>query len=306
MLVNLAQQNKGNRNTIYLDESGVSSLKDKKRFFILTGVIANNSEFQALSEYYFRLKYKYFNEDKTIHSKDIFWKSDKKEQLFITELVEYLDTLNFSFIVVIVDKEEILKNTPQTYPKNPFYTTFSQAKSIWQRTGLATETFKDKTIDEVLEVVKKTKFPDINNQYPLMISYKTILKEYINTYIKKLKIENPEFEICFETSPNRERIIRYTEDFFEEKKTGSPKEKTAFAKKLKDSVYSISFPNKKARYLGLEIADIISYGYNLSKYKKINFSGVESYKDVWGIICKKKNILKRDFGIDCEYRIPHK
>ena len=111
MLVNLAQQNKGNRNTIYLDESGVSSLKDKKRFFILTGVIANNSEFQALSEYYFRLKYKYFNEDKTIHSKDIFWKPDKKEKLFIAELVEYLDTLDFSFIVVIVDKEEILKNT---------------------------------------------------------------------------------------------------------------------------------------------------------------------------------------------------
>ena len=68
-----------------------------------------------------------------------------------------------------------------------------------------------------------------------MISYKTILKEYINTYIKKLKIENPEFEICFETSPNRERIIRYTEDFFEEKKTGSPKEKLHL-QKTKDSV----------------------------------------------------------------------
>ena len=71
-------------------------------------------------------------------------------------------------------------------------------------------------------------------------------------------------------------------------------------------MYSISFPNKKARYLGLEIADIISYGYNLSKYKKINFSEVESYKDVWGIICKKRYILKRDFGIDYVYKIPHK
>ena len=33
MLVNYTQESKDNRNTIYLDESGVSSLKDKKRFW---------------------------------------------------------------------------------------------------------------------------------------------------------------------------------------------------------------------------------------------------------------------------------
>ncbi len=159
MLVNYTQESKGNRNTIYLDESGVSSLKDKKRFFILTGVIANNSEFQSLSEYYFRLKYKYFNEDKTLHSKDLFWEPDEKEKSFIVELVKYLETLDFSFIVVIIDKEEILKTIPLTNPNNPFHTTFSEAKSIWKRNGLATETFKDKTINEVLEVVKKNAIP---------------------------------------------------------------------------------------------------------------------------------------------------
>lgn len=205
---------------------------------------------------------------------------------------------------MIINKKAILKNAPLTSPKNPFNTTFSEAKSTLQKNGFSTVEIRKKSIDEVLNIIKKTKFPNINNQYPLQISYKTILNTYINTYVKNLGLKNPQFEICFETSPNRERIIKYTEAFFEERKNTKPKERTSFAKKLKDSVYSISFPNKKARYLGLEIADIISYGYNLSKYKRINKKEVESYKDVWDIICTKRHELKRDYKIDCVYKIP--
>lgn len=37
-----------------------------------------------------------------------------------------------------------------------------------------------------------------------------------------------------------------------------------FAKDLSKDLYCLSFPNKTAKYLGLEIADLISYGYYLS------------------------------------------
>lgn len=293
---------KNNRNTIYLDESGISSFKDKSRFFVLTGVIANNFELAQLSEYYFRLKLKYFGEEKPIHSVDLFWKPNKQRILFVKELVEYLETIQFGFLTVIVNKDKVLKSAPLTHPNNPFNTTFSEAKSIWKYKGYATEKFGEKTIDEVIEIVKQSQFPDINNYYPLRIAYYTLLKQYLNDYSKKLQTEDCEFEICFETSPNRERIIKYTEEFYEERKKSNTKEKTSFATKLKDQVYSISFPNKSAKYLGLEIADIISYGFSLSRHKRIN--EVPLYKDVWDIISRRRIALKKDFNIECVYEIP--
>ena len=293
---------KNNRITIYFDESGVSSLKDKGRFFILTGVIANNTEFSQLSEYYFRLKLKYFKKETPLHSVDLFWNKDEKTELFIKELVEYLETIQFGFLTVVVDKGRVFESVPLTHPNNPFLTTFSEAKSIWKKAGFATEKFKDKTMEEILETIKKSEFHDINNYYPLEISYYTLLKKYLNEYSKKLGIDDCEFEICFETSPNRERIIRYTEEFYEERKKGNPEEKTNFAVNLKNHVYSISFPNKSAKYLGLEIADIVSYGFSLSRYKRINEAPL--YKDVWNIISKRRTDIKRDYKFDCLEEIP--
>lgn len=296
--------NPNSRNTIYFDESGVPSLKDKKRFFILTGVIANNLEFTSLSEYYFRLKFKYFNEERTIHASNLFWKPNNKDLSFIEELVGYLETLNFSFLTVVVNKNAILKYLPQTQPKNPFYTTFSEAKSIWEKLTNKDENFREKTIKEILRTVKHSKFPDANKYYPLRIAYYTILKEYLGSYAKKCNLENLDFEICFETSPNRERILKYTEEFYEERIEKRKKRKTKFAKNLKEHIYSISFPHKNAKYLGLEIADIISYGFNLSLNKRIN--AVPAYINIWEIVKRKRAHLKKNYGIECIYKIPKK
>ncbi len=292
------------RNTLYFDESGVPSLNDKKQYFILTGVIADNTEFRELSAYYYKLKLKHFGQEESIHSQKLFWKPKKAERAFIEELTPYLETLDFSYITIIVNKKAVLDSTPTTVPKNPFATSFSEAKSIWKKSGLAVESFQGKTMEEILNVVKKSRFPDINKHYPLKIAYYTILKLYINDYMKSKKITDKDFEICFETSPNRERILRYTEEFYDEKKKNSRTERTSFAKKLKRSVYSISFPNKRAKYLGLEIADIISYGYNLSKYKGLNAKEVESYQKIWSCICKKRIALKKDYKFDCVHTIP--
>jgi hypothetical protein len=290
------------RNTIYFDESGVPSLNDENRFFVLTGVIGNNLEFYSLAEYYFRLKLKYFKEEKELHSSVLFWQPNTRALLFIKELVEYLETLEFAFLTVTVDKHAVLKEAPKTTPRNPYNTTFSQAKSLWKRDGFSQEKFGDRTVDEVLNIVKQKYFADINNYYPLKIAYYTILKKYLDDYTKKRKLENSNFEICFETSPNRERILKYTEEFFEEKNTDSSREKTNFAKSLKENVYSISFPNKNAKYLGLEIADIISYGFGLSRNKRIK--KVPSYREVWDIILKRRMNLKKDYDIECVYKIP--
>jgi hypothetical protein len=301
-MANLEKYN--NRNTLYFDESGVGSFKDSSRYFILTAVIANNNEIKQLSEYYFRLKYKYFNDNIPIHSNELFWKPNSKVKNFIPELTNYLQTLPFGILTVVVDKEKLLKDAPQVKLRNPYQTKLTQAKSIWKQSGFAIETFEGKSVNEVLEVIKNFETKDIDNHYPLRIAYKTILKEYITNYSKNFGLKDCEFEICFETSPNRERILKYTERFYNETKTNNAKEKTSFAKNLKQNVYSISFPNKSSRYLGLEIADMVSYGFNLSRYKRLN--EIEDFKPVWDVINKKRVELKKGFNIDCLIEIPRK
>lgn len=293
-----------NRNTLYIDESGVGSFKDDGRYFILTAIIANNNEMRLVSEYYFHLKNKYFKDNISIHSNEFFWRPTDKIKLFIPELINYLETIPFGILTIVIDKDKILKETKEVSIKYPYRTKFAQAKSIWQQSGLAPEKFEDKSVKEVLKTIQKFKIKNIDNHYPLRTAYKTLLKEYINNYAKSFRSGSTEFEICFETSPNRERILKYTEDFYNEKKVGKPKEKTSFATKLKENVYSISFPNKSSRYLGLEIADIVSYGFNLSRYKR--FDDVKIFKPLWDIISKKRIELKKEYGVNCLIEIPRK
>jgi hypothetical protein len=287
--------NPNSRNTIYFDESGVPSLKDKGQFFILTGVIANNLEFSQLSEYYLRLKIKYFKAEEPIHSFKLFWQPKPEEISFISELVRYLDTIPFTFLTTVIDKKAILKSKPLIPPQNHFLTNFSQAKSLWVKKGHNPHEFSEKTIKEILKIVKTTQYP-VNNYYPLRIAYYTILKQYLKCNY------GSEFEICFETSPNREKILKYTEEFYQER--NSRQQKTIFAKKLKEQVYSISFPNKSAKYLGLEIADIISYGFSLSKYHRIN--KLVFYKEIWQLIHQRQLETEKTNGIKCIYSLPKK
>lgn len=293
--------NRNNRNTIYLDESGVSSLNDAGKQFILTGVVANNSKFHLLSEYYSRLKYKYFKSEAKIHSIDLFWKPNKRTKLFIEEIENYLDTISFGFITVIVDKAKVKAQVAQTKIKRPYQTNLTEAKSIWQRSGKTLESFEKATVKEVINEIRSVEISDINNYYPLKIAYRTLLDKYLFDYSVKIGKGDNEFEICFETSPNRERIIKYTEDFYDERvrKGGA---RTKFSIALKDRVYSISFPNKSAKYLGLEVADIISYGFNLSKSKRLG--SVPAYAPIWESINKKRIEMKNFAGVECVYKIP--
>ncbi len=292
---------KNNRSTIYFDESGISSLNDSGRFFVLTGVIANNSDFNQLTEYYFRLKLKYFGEEKSVHSVELFWKPDLQTQMFILELHKYLETIPFGFITIVVDKNKIRQQAPLVTINNPYQTSFAKAKSIWIKKGYPIQQFESKTVREVLNEIYIYKIYDINKYYPLISSYKKLLYEYISNYSRSMNTDRYDFEICFETSPNRERILKYTEEFFNEQIEGSQKEKTSFAKSLKEKVYSISFPNKSAKYLGLEIADMISYGFSLSRNKRLN--EVTHFKPIWETINKRRLELRREYNVQCVLHI---
>ena len=70
---------------------------------------------------------------------------------------------------------------------------------------------------------------------------------------------------------------------------------------LKNNLTGISFPYKKARYLGLELADIISYGFNLSLYNKASTNIF--YKEIWEAVNRRRVEFKTKKDIDMFIRL---
>ncbi len=49
--------------------------------------------------------------------------------------------------------------------------------------------------------------------------------------------------------------------------------------------------------MGLEIADIISYGYNLQKYKCL--TQTHMYRPIRKVLLRRNKVVKKEMGIDC-------
>lgn len=289
-------ENKGSRNTIYFDESGIPSLKNLEeqdfKHFILTGVVSNNYEFEKLEAYYYKLKMKYFGKNKLIHSAELFRNPSQKEINYIKELSLFLDSIPFYSFTVIVDKEKVYSQAETVSASNPFSTNIHKLKSIWKQSFIGKD-FKDLTIDESITLIQEYRFKDINMLYPLQTAFKKILEQYTDECIHKLYNEHhPQIEICFESSPFRKNILTEIEKYTHEKDISSD-QKTLFAVDLERVLFNISFPNKKAKYMGLEIADLISYGYYLKQRRELKQH--PSFAKIWKIIKKREDeFLEKD------------
>jgi len=311
--IRLPKKTKG-RHTIYIDESGTASLKDNERYFTLTGVIATNHDFNNIEEFYFNLKRKYFGYIQHLHSVELFSENTKylrksKAQLFkikryrrqyIQELAYFLNTIPFVYVTIIVDKEKMLKNISPIPISRPWATTIGEAKKIF--TNNSNTPFAGAKMYDVIDMIKKHRILPIDYFRPLRIAYRELLEQYIQNYQDNIYQIGSKMQICVESSQYQLKILKYTEEFLLEVQNIKPKpKKTVFSKKLKNSLYSISFPNKKAKYLGLEIADIISYGYYLSSHHRRSKN--ELYKDIWKVIEKRREDIEQRYGMKCVIRI---
>jgi len=160
---------------------------------------------------------------------------------------------------------------------------------------LPREDFFNKPTKEVFKIISEHTIRNINNYQPLFLAYRTILGIYFNLICKKLykttdkdydKIK-PFTQLKFETSPNKVRLLKFTESL--------RNEDSDLAKILVNKIYDISFPFKKARYMGLEIADIISYGYHLEKYKRLSITPL--YAPIRKILLRRNRIMETELGI---------
>lgn len=302
--IRLPKKTKG-RHTIYIDESGIPSLKDQERYFILTGVIATNHNFNNIEEFYFNLKRKYFGYIQHLHSVELFSENTKylrksKAQLFkikkyrrkyIQELAYFLDTIPFIYLTIVVDKRKMLKSISQTKKKHPWSTTIGEAKRIFTKKDRNTTSFSKSKMEDIINTISQHKVLPIDYFRPLEVAYKELLEQHIKHYLKNIYAKSA-IQICFESSIYQSLVLKHTERLLQEKD---------FSKEFKKSFYNIAFPNKKAKFLGLEIADIISYGYYLSSHHRRSKNDL--YKDIWKVIERRKREIEKRYDMKCVIRI---
>lgn len=276
------------------------SKDNKDRYFIYTAIFGYNHDFENFQKYYTQLKYKYLGKNGQIHSSQFFLQTDINKKIFINNLASFIDTIPFVHITVIVDKKRLFEKGKTITVKKPMETSLRKSLSICIKSGFEYQDFIEMPVREILKNISKYKFPDIYNYYPLEVAYKKILETYFNVVspallksrMKNYKGEKPMLGLCFETSPNKNRILKYT-DMFREEMDGDTK--TRLAQNLYNSLYDVSFPFKKARYLGLELADIIGYGYNLQKNKRL--LKVPLYKPLRKVILRRERVLREQLHI---------
>ena len=245
------------RDIIYFDESGVADLNDKKtRYFILTGVIADSESFMKFNTYYCQLKYKFLGDNVAVHSYDLFYNPKKYKRKFIEELGIFIDNIPFCFFTIATDKTHLLSSVPKKRINDPLATTFRKALGIYIETNRSSTNFYTTPVSQVIADISRYKIQDINRYYALEVTYKELLQRYLTMYVPSVNGQLKDFELYFEESPNKMRIIEITEKF---KNSGN-----VLGQYMNANFAGISFPYKRARYLGLELADIIACGFNLS------------------------------------------
>jgi hypothetical protein len=312
--VRIPSRTKG-RHTLFIDESGTASLKDQERFFILTAVISTNYSFEDIETFYENLKRKYFGYIQHIHSVELFSKKSdyvkggkarlfkiiKYRKRYIQELSYFLDSIPFVYQTVIVDKKKMLEDINSIRINHPWSTTIGKAKEIFAESGQDIELFQESKISEILPIIESYEILPIDYFRPLEVAYREILTQHFQSYYRKIYSLGNRMHICMESSQYQSRVQKLTEDFQQETNKQQPKPKrTQFAKDLTNSLYCLSFPNKKAKYLGLEIADIISYGYYLSCHHRRQKNTL--YADIWKVIQKRRREIEKKFGNTCVIR----
>lgn len=298
-------ENKYSRCTMYFDESGIPSFKNVNqkynRYFIFTGLLGNNFDFERLEAYYYRLKKKYFNHNILVHSAELFKNNSSKTKLYIKELASFIANIPFYPITVVVDKKKAYSKAEFTTPTDPFSSTLHLIKSVWSTNSHAGENFKDVTIEQALKLMRAYKFKNINNIYPLQKAFKEILAQYTHK-TKRYLFDNhsPQLELCFETSPYRFEIIEMIDRYTQFKNLTDSDEKE-LGVGLNACLFNVSFPNKNARFMGLELADLISYGYYLKTNRLL--SKVPAYKPIWKILRSREKEFERVKKLECAKKV---
>ena len=247
--------------TLYIDESGSSNIIHSDKYFVMGGIIVEDSVDSDTSAYLRYMKRRHdISEDACLHAVDLFELTDKPEFLseakckeFTESVAEYIENAPFTIKVYAVEKEVLLKKL-----KAPKGYRFMGSKAHK----------KDKEI-----------------------CYEVLTRKIIFDFVRILKKENATGSIVAESRRNSDQILlgTYLEcqepNIFEGRKALQ-----ALSIEAKDRIHSLCFSNKNSLKGGLEIVDIVSYCAFNELTKGFKGKNKKSVLIMWSRIKKKMNI----------------
>lgn len=218
--------------TMYLDESGQSSLADfKDKYFVLTGLIVEDKTDAELSTYFRHIKRRHgIGEETSLHAydlfenekSDIYFSDNEKCKKFIASIVEFVENAPFYNYVFFIDKEEIRKKVgaPRGY-------TFKGSKKHKEDKGIPYEILTRKLIFEFAKILKRQKAIGSIVAESRRGADVVVLRAYLDTQQHSL------FE--------KENSLKKQSESAEER------------------IHSVCFAGKRSLKGGLELVDVISY-----------------------------------------------
>lgn len=216
---------KSNKLSLYLDESGKSSLLEVKDPFIITGTIIHDDEIKAIEGFFTYIKRKFkIDENQPFHSYHTFEEPNTK--LSDSTLQELAASLS-EFISLIPIKTRIL-----SVDKNKFRDVL----------GVKTdEDFKgDKTRKEMRD-------------YP----YRVMAADLFSWFAKELSTSNSIGQVVADSRRGGDHQLLKTLNFCKEGHV--PYKDAKSSKDINDRITAICFAEKNFLAGGLEITDLISY-----------------------------------------------
>ncbi|HSW96844.1 MAG TPA: DUF3800 domain-containing protein [Candidatus Saccharimonadales bacterium] len=220
--------------TLFIDESGGSSLNHNGQFFVLSTVVINKNDYLIIEGYLRMLKRKYFHDDaKIIHMTDLCerpWNSYRKLMYPRKELLKFLKEL-----------KTVLCNVP--YKVGIYYVN----KNIIRQ-----------KYNYIPAKGRKTTVVDL--EIPYRIASLEAIKDFTNFLVKNKAMG----EIVIESRLNNDsNFVRYFDDARKEKIQGVL---NPIAKETRTRINSLLFANKRIINGGLELADVGAY----ISYRKLN------------------------------------
>jgi hypothetical protein len=241
--------------TLYLDESGKSSLKSIEDPFIITGTVINDKEISSIEGFFTYIKRKYqIDIDRPFHSYDIFENpqsklSDKALQSLAKSLSEFISLIPVHVRVLEVDK-------------------------MLFRKVIGIESNQDFKGDRKRKEMK---------DYP----YRVMASILFGWFAQTLKRNNTIGQVVADSRRGADHQLLKTLNICKEGHIPYPNSKTA--EQINDHITAICFAEKNYLSGGLEITDLISYVTFFKVRRKISANKNIGIDKIWGVIRDQKN-----------------
>lgn len=245
--------------TLYLDESGKSSLAEQENEpFIITGVILNDDEINTVEGYfqYIKRKYEPIALDKPFHSYEIFENpktklDDAQLRQLSANLAEFISLIPITINVTVISKNE-----------------FKLALGV-------------KSVDDFKGDKKRKEMKDY--PYRLMAAY------HFEIFARYLDKEDKIGQILADSRRGADAQLLKTLNLCKESRV---KFNQGYARAVKTRIQAISFAEKNFLSGGLEITDLISYVSFFRARRILSQHEEIGVKKIWEVIRSRAKFKK--------------